>query len=429
MTSPQTESTEIPYYHAVGIGAGPANLSVAAFYDVLAPHELALFERQPSPGWHNGMLHAGVRMQTGWVKDLVSLLDPTHPLSFLNYLVTTGRVYAMLGAGFDTIPRLEYNQYLAWAAAQIPRIFFGRSVDLVTLSDGNGLVCHGAGRPLARCDHLILGQGTVPYLPPWLDGLDADRVVVADYLSERLDGISPDLDLPIVVVGSGQTSAECVGALLARGYRQITWMGRRSWFAPLEDSPSANDLYRPAYQEFFLGLSPETKQRLVSGQILTSDGISPGTLRGVYQANYEERLRTGRFPVTIMPSREVISARMVGDAVELTCRAASGQETHRAALVVLAAGRRTAPLPFDAELLELVDLDDQGEPQIEPDYSIRWKDADRHKIFVLNRGRYVQGLVDSNLSILPIRAAMIINAIAEREALSFHDDYVSTAWA
>jgi lysine N6-hydroxylase len=428
VTDAHIDARELPYYHAIGVGAGPANLSVAAFFDALAPQEMALFERQPAPGWHSGMLHTGVRMQTGWVKDLVSLLDPTHPLSFLNYLVTTGRVYAMIGAGFDTIPRLEYTQYLIWAAEQIPRIFFGRSVDLVTITD-DGLVCHGAGRPLARCDHLVLGQGTVPYLPEWAQDVDPDRLIVADHLSQRLDDLSFDLDLPIVVVGSGQTSAECVEVLLGRGYRRLSWMGCRSWFAPLEDSPSANDLYRPAYQEFFLGISPESRRRLVSGQILTSDGISPGTLRGVYQANYEERLRTGRYPVTIMPSREVTGMRMVDDGVELTCRTVSTEETHRAGLVVLAAGRRNAPLPFDADLLELIDLDAQGEPQIEPDYSIRWKHADRHKIFVLNRGRYTQGLVDSNLSLLPIRAAVIINAMAQREVLAFHDDCVSTVWA
>src|SRR5215218_8372903 len=119
-------------YHTVGIGAGPANLSLAAMYDVLAPHEIALFEANDRPGWHDGMLHSGVRMQTGWVKDLVSLYDPTHPLSFLNYLVTTGRVYALLGAGFDTIPRLEYQQYLAWAAGQLPNITYGTRIDRVS---------------------------------------------------------------------------------------------------------------------------------------------------------------------------------------------------------------------------------------------------------------------------------------------------------
>src|SRR3954452_14348436 len=95
----------IPVYHAVGIGAGPANLSLAALYQRATSESadgtggtggtdsarsteggLALFDRQDGPGWHGALLHPGVGMQTSWLKDLVSTVDPTHPLSFLNYL-------------------------------------------------------------------------------------------------------------------------------------------------------------------------------------------------------------------------------------------------------------------------------------------------------------------------------------------------------
>lgn len=414
-------------FHTVGIGAGPANLSLAAMYDVLAPHQIGLFEANDGPGWHDGMLHSGVRMQTGWVKDLVSLYDPTHRLSFLNYLVTTGRVYALLGAGFDTIPRLEYQQYLAWAAAQLPNINYGTRIDRVSF-DGE-LISHSGGQIVARSQHLAVGIGTAPYVPSFLNGLGDDQVILADYLYQRLSTGPADLATRWIVIGSGQTSAECVTALMGRGYHDIRWIGRRSWFAPLEDSPSANDLYRPAYQQSFLSLSRETRQQLVSGQILTSDGISPGTLRGVYQHNYEERLRTGKYPVTIMPSRTVIGAREVDGQLELDCLAPAGEERHRAAYVVVAAGRRQAPLPFDEELAAKVDLDERGAPIIESDYSIRWKHADEHKIFVLNRGRYVQGLVDSNLSILPVRSAMILNSIADRDVCPIRDEFLSTQWA
>jgi lysine N6-hydroxylase len=415
-------------FHTVGIGAGPANLSLAAMYGLLEPHEMALFEAHDGPGWHSGMLHSGVRMQTGWVKDLVSLYDPTHPLTFLNYLVTTGRVYALLGAGFDTIPRIEYEHYLAWAAQQLPNVHYGAPVDRVSVDEGM-LVCCSGSETVARSQHLSIGIGTVPHLPEFVADLDPRRVFLADDLTWRLADAPADPATSWVVVGSGQTSAECVSALLARGYDDIRWMGRRSWFAPLEDSPSANDLYRPAYQQFFLDLPLDARESLVSGQILTSDGISPGTLRGLYQANYEERLRTGRYPVTVMPSRTVVSARQIGDEIELDCLAAGGEDVQRASHVVIAAGRRPAPLPFDDELFSEVELDEIGEPIIESDYSIRWKRSDEHMIFVLNRGRYVQGLVDSNLSILPVRSAMILNAIAGHEVCPVHDDFVSTAWA
>ncbi|WP_018348963.1 SidA/IucD/PvdA family monooxygenase [Longispora albida] len=422
------DSAPIPFYDTVGIGAGPAGLSLAALFGVLAPREIALFDAQAGPGWHSGMLHPGVRMQTGWVKDLVSLLDPTHPLSLLNYLVTTGKVYALVGANFDSIPRLEYTQYLAWAAAQIPRLTYSTRIDKISVDDA--IVTYAEGRPIARSEHLVLGQGTVAHLPEFFGDLAAsDRVIVADVLADRIGELPADLDAPIVVIGGGQTSAECAGALLGRGYRNIRWIGRRSWFAPLEDSPAANDLYRPSYQEYFVQLPAEDRKRLVADQLLTSDGITPGTLRDLYQVNYEGRLREGRFPMTIMPGREVTGATMAGDEIELVCQTSGGEERLRAAYVVVAAGRRNAPMPFDEEMDELIDRDDNGDVIIEADYSLRWKYSDRNKIFVLNRGRFSHGLVDSNVSILPIRSAIIINSLAERKVFNIRDEYLSTQWA
>jgi lysine N6-hydroxylase len=413
--------------HVVGVCAGPANLSLAALFEALAPHEITLFERQPRPAWHGGMLHAGVRMQTGWVKDLVSLVDPTHRLSFLNYLVSTGRVFAMLGAGFETVPRLEYTSYLAWAAERLPRIRYG--VPIERISYDTSFACHSGGRIVARATHLALGQGTVPYRPPFLAGLDPARVILADDLAARLGEVPADPETRIVVAGSGQTAAECVQLLLGAGYRNLAWLGRRPWFAPLEDSPAANDMYRPEYRRFFVNLSRPTRERLVREQVLTSDGISPGTLRGIYQTNYEDRLRTGRYPVTLMPGRDLIGARTTGDELELVCRGLGAEERHRAGFLVVALGRRYAPLPFDAGLTEMIDFDDSGEPLLNGDFSVRWKHADRNHIFMMNRGRYVHGLVDANLSLLPVRAATIINAIAAREVYAIRDECLSTVWA
>ena len=133
---------EVPYFTAVGIGAGPANLSLAALFPAAAPADVALFDRQPGPNWHPRLLHPGVTMQTSWMKDLVSLVDPTHPLTFMNYLVSTGRLYNLLNAQFSTIPRREYVRYLEWAAARIDRVHWGVTVDRVSWVEGAGFTLY-----------------------------------------------------------------------------------------------------------------------------------------------------------------------------------------------------------------------------------------------------------------------------------------------
>src|SRR5262249_52004559 len=150
----ETSLADVPVYHTVGIGAGPANLSLAALFEsstAETAENIALFDRQPGPSWHNRLLHSGVRMQTSWLKDLVSLVDPRHELTFLNYLVSSGRLFALLNAQFDVIPRVEYVRYLAWAAARLHHVTWGTTVDRISFGD-NGFVTYADSRPVARSE-------------------------------------------------------------------------------------------------------------------------------------------------------------------------------------------------------------------------------------------------------------------------------------
>ena len=106
-----------PDFHTAAVGAGPANLSLAALMQAHTDETIALFDGRPGPSWHPALMQDGVRMQTSWLKDLVSMVDPTHHLSFMNYLITEGRLFALMNAQFDFIPRAEYERYLTWAAA------------------------------------------------------------------------------------------------------------------------------------------------------------------------------------------------------------------------------------------------------------------------------------------------------------------------
>ena len=149
MTPQPRPAAETPSYHTVCIGAGPANLSLAALYQSSTTESIALFDKQKGSNWHESLLHTGVRMQTSWLKDLVSLVDPTHKLTFINYLVSTGRLFALLNAQFDFIPRREYMHYLAWAAKQIDNINYGVTVERVSFG-ASGFVLHATGlNPIA----------------------------------------------------------------------------------------------------------------------------------------------------------------------------------------------------------------------------------------------------------------------------------------
>ncbi len=419
---------DLPHYDAVGVGAGPANLSLAALLQSHTDRRIALFDAAPSSRWHESLLHPGARMQTSWLKDLVSLVDPTHHLTFMNYLVSEGRLFGLLNSQFDFIPRAEYMRYLTWASDRIDGVFHDTPVDEVDFVDGEGFVTISRGRPVARSEHLVLGVGTRPLVPDALAGLPGSRAFLADHLASHLDAMSADRDAPVAVVGGGQTGIEAVLRLVGAGHRNVVWLGRRQWFQTIDDSPVANEFYRPDHQRFLQELTRPTRRRMVDEQGFTGDALTPGALRVLYQANYDGLLAHGRYPVTLLPGRDVTHGVQVGDDIVLSCTAPERRERHQAAYVVIAVGREPVPLPLSAGLRERLDTDEDGEVVVESDYSVRWKGMNGHRIYAMNRARFSHGIPDANLTLLPVRSALIINSMLRRHLFTVTDDLSPIRW-
>ncbi|MFI9100393.1 lysine N(6)-hydroxylase/L-ornithine N(5)-oxygenase family protein [Streptomyces fildesensis] len=419
----------VPHHHVAGLGAGPANLSLAALGEDVVPGGVVLFERREGPAWHPGLLGSGTQLQTSWIKDLVSLADPRNRLSFLNYMVTTGRIYAFLNAQYESIPRLEYARYLAWASGRLGSVRYGSEITEVDFADGR-FVLQGPEGPVATATHVVFGLGTRADVPACFAGQQIDGVVQAEQLESHLATVPSVPYEQAIVIGGGQTGAECVLNLVQRGFRDIRWIGRRQWFAPMDESPSANDFYRPTYLRFFQGLPESVRERYVAEQTLTSDGVSMTTLQVLYQANYEAFLREGRSPVMMLPGRSVVEASQRHGTIALWCeRDWGGRERHSARTVVLATGRKASPLPISPRLLGLLETDSSGEPVVDADYSIRWKFSEHCRMYVQNRSRVGHGLADPNLSLLAVRSAVIVNSLLERQVFAIRDEQMNTVWA
>lgn len=415
----------VPHHFVAAIGAGPANLSLAALGERQVPGGVAVFDKQPRPGWHPGLLVQGARLQTSWIKDLVTLVEPCNRFSFLNYLVSTGRIYSFLNAQWTSVPRQEFARYLAWAAERLDTVHYGCEITEVGFDER--FVLRGPDRVIATCDHLVFGLGTRPNVPPCFPP-NLPGVVLAEELVQR-DFASRLPSQQVIVVGGGQTGAEAVLSLARRGVRDIRWLGRRHWFAPLDDSPPANDFYRPAYLRFFYDLPEHVRRAYVAQQVLTSDGVSNETLQEIYRFNYEASLTESRPPIMLLPGRDVIRAHSRGGLVSLWCRRNSGgNERHSAPLVVLSTGRTPTPLPLAPELREQLELDDAAEPLVEQDYSVRWKHGAEHRLFVQNRSIFTHGLADPNLSLLAVRSAVILNSLLQRTVFEVRDEFVQTMW-
>lgn len=126
-------------YDFIGIGIGPFNLSVAALAEGLDGFSSLFLERKPDFAWHPGMMVPDCAMQTSFLKDLVSAVEPTNRYSFVNYLVQQKKFYRFLTTEQRTVSREEFSDYLAWVAKRLSNLAFNQPVTRVSFDDATRL--------------------------------------------------------------------------------------------------------------------------------------------------------------------------------------------------------------------------------------------------------------------------------------------------
>ncbi|MGH9151549.1 MAG: SidA/IucD/PvdA family monooxygenase, partial [Acidimicrobiales bacterium] len=116
---------DLPVGDVVGVGFGPSNLALAIAVEEHnerppgTPVSATFLERQPAFGWHRGMLIEDATMQVCFIKDLVTLRNPSSPYGFLSYLHWNGRLLDFINNKSLYPLRIEFHDYLEWAAARV----------------------------------------------------------------------------------------------------------------------------------------------------------------------------------------------------------------------------------------------------------------------------------------------------------------------
>jgi len=365
------------------------------------------------------------QLQLSFLADLVTLVDPTHPLSFLAYLRDRDRMYAFYIREVFHPTRREYEDYLRWAAARLPAIRWQHTVDAVPWDAAQQRfvldVTHaGTPRRLAARD-LVIGIGTEPWLPSALAGLPSDRVLHSAAYLHRVRDIASATS--VTVIGSGQSGAEVMMDLLRRnlaGGPAASWLTRTATFAPLDYTKLTLEQTTPEYIRYFHALPQDVKDRRVAEQWQHYKGISTHTLEQLHDLLYQRTFHATLAPIELRAGVAIEAA--TTDArgeVVLTCRHRDSGAAfeHRTALVVAATGYRERPPRFLEPIYPMIRRDERARYRVGLDYSIEL--ADQHapiagRIFVVNAELHSHGVATPDLGISAYRNATILNALAGR---------------
>jgi lysine N6-hydroxylase len=400
-------------YDVVGVGVGPANLSLAALLQPLPEVKALFLEARDDFEWHPGLLMHGSTLQSPYLKDLVTLVDPCNPYSFFNFLVKSRRAYRFLVANPPAVSRHEYAAYYKWAAHALPSVRFSSPVRSVRWEDG----CFSIETPggTVRGRHLVLGSGAQPFVPPHLKGLLGPRAFHAtNFLSREADLAGKS----VAVVGGGQTGAEIVQRLLGprdNGPTHVTWISRRPNFSPLDESPFANEFFTPAYADHFYALPPQMRVALNEQQKYASDGVSEALLEQIYRRLYELDFIEGGEPgYALLAGRELVGAEATPAGVRLKLLTDHATEERHADMVVFCTGYKHGLPDYAASFRPLIEHDGSGAPLVRKDFSLAWAGEKSNRIFVHGMARNVRGVAEPNLGLMSWRSANMINALLNR---------------
>ncbi|OGO95442.1 MAG: hypothetical protein A3F41_01875 [Coxiella sp. RIFCSPHIGHO2_12_FULL_44_14] len=418
-------------YDVVGIGMGPFNLSLAALLDEMNNVHALFLEKKKYFSWHNNMLLDNAMLQVHYLKDLVTLIDPTNKFSFLSYLASEKRMCQFLNRKTNSISRNEFNQYYQWVASNVKNVKFEENVKKIIYHDRKFSIL--SENSIFSAKNIVIGTGTSPHIPPcFLDALSDTIMHNSEYMNKK-----PHIDFSkktVMVIGGGQSGAEIIHDILSSNHQlsKLIWISRRSHFRPLEDDCFSNEFYTASYVNYFMNLPKKSKEKNLIEQKFTSDGITQQLSDHIYNKIYEmkfiNKLRT-QFTLLIRHSPKQIKKMRNKYEIDILNLDTNDDFIETADIVILATGYEYRLPSFIYGLFP--DIKNVREFEFNRDFSIQWEHHPHNKIFIQNGSKHQFGVSDSNLSLLPWRNAIIINSLLNKQVYDVDIDQpiVSNAYS
>ncbi|WPU64104.1 lysine N(6)-hydroxylase/L-ornithine N(5)-oxygenase family protein [Peredibacter starrii] len=406
------------HYHLIGVGIGPFHLSLAALLDKVKDHEVKFFDQKPHFQWHPELLFNDADMQTSYLKDLVTAVDPTSPHSFLNYLVQNGLFYTFMNTNRKVITRCEFELYCQWVSKNIRGpLAFNSSVQDIEFVDNKFVVTTNGETHTST--HLSIATGLTPRIPEFSKPFLGTSVFHAK--SPLL--MSQDFtNKKVLIIGGGQTGVE----IFRNGIQgkwgkpaEIKLFSRRQNLEPLDESPFTNEYFNPKYVEQFFAIDHKEKAGIVQSQKLASDGNTPQYLELLYNDLYRlNHIEKNTQLAKILPKRTLIG---------IEKNAAGGykaifdnsflyeKESFDADIIILSTGFVSTLPPVLNKIKHLLELDTEQRFKLDRSFRVKWKGPAENKIYALNFSRHLHGIAEPQTSLMAWRSATIINDLMDKE--------------
>ncbi|MFJ5807820.1 lysine N(6)-hydroxylase/L-ornithine N(5)-oxygenase family protein [Streptomyces sp. NPDC093093] len=415
----------------IGIGFGPSNVAMAI---ALSEHNASVggqgavtarfLEQQPRFGWHRGMLIDDATMQVSFLKDLVTLRNPTSGFSFLCYLQSRGRLIDFVNHKNLFPLRVEFHDYFEWAAAKVDdMVSYGHEVIAVRPVVVDGVVRYvdviarsGAEPVVHRARNLVIGTGLRPRMPEGVER--SDRVWHTSDLLTRVNALKDTAPSRFVVVGAGQSAAENV-AYLHRAFpeAEVCAVFSRYGYSPADDSGFANRIFDPDAVDAYFAAPEDVKRKLIEYHANTNRSVVDiGLIDDLYRQQYREKVLGAERLRFLKVSRLTDVVETPHKVLATVESLVTGERTHLDAdVLIYATGYRSADaLGLLGEIGRYCLLDEQGRVRVERDYRLTTDPGLRCGIYLQGGTEHTHGITSALLSNTAVRVGDILRSIVER---------------
>ncbi len=398
------------HYDLIGIGVGPFNLSLAALLQPTKKVKLKFFDDKANFNWHPELMLDDAPMQTSYLKDLVTPVQPTSPYSYLNYLVQKGQFYHFLNTGRTAITRYEFCDYLKWCSEELgDTLEFNSRILDVQFENNSFKIIKEEKTYYAK--NICVASGPNPFVPECAKKHYGKNVFHAK--SKNIKNLNVD-NKRVLVVGGGQTGLEIFRNLLFEKWGKstsTTLITGRENLLPLDEGPFTNEIFTPQFVSRFYELPQKSKDEFTKSLLLASDGNTPSYLAEFYNELYLDTFYKKKFsPYRISPMSWLEEISSVGSSYcgIIKNRLNGKLEELNVDIIILATGFTSGLPKYLNSLKDQIVFDNMERLVISLDYKLKTK-FKNNQIYMMNYSRHGHGVADPQTSLMSWRSAVIAN--------------------
>lgn len=376
------------------------------------------------------MLIDDATMQVSFLKDLVTMRNPTSDFSFLCYLRERGRLVDFLNQKTLFPLRVEFHDYFEWAAARVGHLvdYSSEVLSVETVRDEDGdishldVTCRDEADPtrtvVHRARNISMAVGLEPHLPPGTEL--SERVWHNSQLMPRVAELQAS-GTPLrraVVLGAGQSAAEAVDYLhRAFPEAEICAVFAKYGYTPADDSPFANRIFDPEAVDVYFRAPSEVKQSLVDYHRSTNYSVvDMDLIEALYATAYREKVQ-GHERLRFLNVSRIRDVNVLDDGLDVTVEflPTGERQTLGADLLVHATGYRSQDIgTLLGESAKYCLRDDGDAVRVGRDHRVEVAPEVTAGIYLQGGTEHTHGLTSTLLSTTAIRAGEIHDSLVAR---------------